>query len=82
MTEELRPEAGFYEIRLLGTLTPRWTARFDGLRVSDQGDGTTVIAGPVDQAALHGRLQRVRDLGIPLISVTRLDQIPIGEQPR
>lgn len=63
-----------YEIRLRGELHPRWTAWFDGLSVTSGGDGTTVITGPVvDQAALHGLLQRVRDLGIPLVSVTRLD---------
>jgi hypothetical protein len=66
------PEAGRYEIRLTGHLDARWAAWFDGLTVSHQGDGTTLISGPVaDQAALHGLLQRVRDLGLPLVSVTR-----------
>ena len=69
------PEAGSYEIRLMGSLTPRWTTWFDGLQVSEDDDGTTVIAGPVaDQAALHGLLQRIRDLGIPLISVDRIQE--------
>jgi hypothetical protein len=64
-----------YEIRLRGALHPRWTAWFDGLTVTSGGDGITVITGPVaDQAALHGLLERVRDLGIPLVSVTRLDE--------
>ena len=68
-----RPEAGQYEIRLTGHLDAHWTAWFDGLTVSHEGDGTTVISGSiVDQAALHGVLQRVRDLGLPLVSVTRL----------
>jgi hypothetical protein len=68
-----RPEAGRYEIRLTGRLDAHWAAWFDGLTVSDERDGTTVISGPIaDQAALHGVLQRVRDLGLPLISVTRL----------
>ena len=67
-----RPEAGRYEIRLAGHLDARWAAWFDGLTVGQQGDGTTLITGPVvDQAALHGLLQRVRDLGLPLVSVTR-----------
>ena len=68
------PDAGTYEIRLTGHLDARWAAWFDGLTVSHDGDGTTVIRGPVsDQAALHGLLQRVRDLGLPLVSVTRVE---------
>jgi hypothetical protein len=62
----------WYEIRLDGRLEPRWSAWFDGLELTAGADGTTVLRGPVaDQAALHGLLQRLRDLGIPLISVTR-----------
>ncbi len=69
-----RPGAGSYAIRLSGHLHQRWAAWFDGLTVVHQDDGTTVISGPLaDQAALHGLLQRVRDLGLPLISVTELD---------
>jgi hypothetical protein len=65
-------EAGRYEIRLTGHLDAHWTAWFDGLAVTHQGDGTTVISGQIaDQSALHGVLQRVRDLGLPLISVIR-----------
>ena len=64
-------EAGRYEIRLSGHLDAHWTAWFDGLPVGHQSDGTTVISGPIpDQAALHGVLQRVRDLGLPLVAVT------------
>lgn len=67
-------EAGRYSIRLAGHLDPRWEAWFDGCTVGYQGDGTTVISGQViDQAALHGLLSRVRDLGVPLISVTRTE---------
>jgi hypothetical protein len=69
-----RPEAGRYEIRLTGHLDAHWTAWFDGLTVSHESDGTTVITGPIaDQAALHGVLQRVRDLGLPLVSVMRVE---------
>ena len=61
---------GRYEIRLKGHLDARWAAWFDGLSVTRDGDGTTVIGGLVaDQAALHGLLQKTRDLGLPLISV-------------
>lgn len=65
-----RHEAGRYEIRLKGHLDARWAAWFDGLSLTHQSDGTTVIHGPVaDQAALHGLLQKVRDVGLPLVSV-------------
>ena len=67
-------EAGRYEIRLTGHLHARWAAWFDGLVITYEADGTTVISGQnVDQAALHGVLQRVRDLGLPLVSVTRIE---------
>jgi hypothetical protein len=72
-------EAGRYEIRLQGHLEARWAAWFDGLTVSQESDGTTVIRGSVaDQAALHGLLQRVRDLGLPLVSVTHVAADPSG----
>ena len=62
-----------YEIRVDGRLSPRWSAWFDGLVVEPQGHGTTVIRGAVaDQAALHGLLQKLRDVGIPLLSLTRI----------
>ena len=63
-----------YEIRVKGHLDGRWAAWFDGLALSHRSDGTTVLRGPVaDQAALHGLLSRVRDLGLPLIAVTQVD---------
>ncbi|HJQ87943.1 MAG TPA: hypothetical protein VJ820_10860 [Propionibacteriaceae bacterium] len=66
--------AGWYEIRLKGHLDSRWAAWFDGLSLTHDSDGTTVISGPVlDQAALHGLLQKVRDVGIPLVSVAQID---------
>jgi hypothetical protein len=76
--------AGRYEIRLRGHLDSRWTAWFDGLSLSNENDGTTIIGGPVaDQAALHGLLQKVRDLGLPLVSVTQVqpDQPDQPERP-
>ncbi len=78
MTERHTPtpdsrEAGRYEIRLTGHLDARWATWFDGLTVRRESDGTTVITGQIpDQAALHGLLQRVRDLGLPLVSVKQV----------
>jgi hypothetical protein len=79
-----RHEPGRYEIRLQGHLDSRWVAWFDGLSLSSEDDGTTVLHGPiVDQAALHGVLQKIRDLGLPLVSVTHVEiaHIQQGEQP-
>ena len=68
-----RHEPGHYEIRLRGHLDTRWTAWFGGLSLTHESDGTTVIHGSVvDQAALHGLLSKVRDLGLPLIAVTQV----------
>jgi hypothetical protein len=66
--------AGRYEIRLEGHLDTRWAAWFDGLSLTQESDGTTVIRGSVlDQAALHGLLQKVRDVGLSLVSVAQID---------
>ena len=62
-----------YEIRVEGRLGSRWSAWFDGMTLVSEGGGITAIRGPVvDQAALHGLLQKLRDVGIPLVSLTRL----------
>jgi hypothetical protein len=62
-----------YEICVLGRLGPEWSDWFDGLTVSHQANGESVLAGPVpDQAALHGILIKIRDLGLPLLSVRRV----------
>ena len=62
-----------YEIRVEGALGAHWSAWFDGMQVTCELDGVTVIAGPVtDDAALHGLLAKIRDLGLPLISVRRI----------
>jgi hypothetical protein len=67
-------KAGWYEIRVKGHLDSRWAAWFDGLSLTNERGGTTAISGPVlDQAALHGLLQKVRDVGLPLISVTSVN---------
>lgn len=64
-----------YEIRVQGVLDRHWTVWFEGLEV--RGESTqTVISGPLsDQSALHGVLAKVRDLGLVLISVRRLDPV-------
>ena len=73
-SSDRRRELGQYEIRLKGHLEPRWVAWFDGLSLTQDSDGTTVIRGEViDQAALHGLLSKVRDLGLPLVAVTQLN---------
>ena len=70
---ERPPEAGWYEIRLQGRLDARWSAWFEGLTLTTGTEGTTLLSGPVaDQAALHGHLARLRDLGLPLVSVTQV----------
>jgi hypothetical protein len=62
-----------YEIRVRGVLDRHWSAWFDGLEVSSDEPGQALIAGPiVDQAALHGLLAKVRDLGLPLLSVRQI----------
>jgi hypothetical protein len=68
-----QPSSGQYEIRFQGHLHSRWASWFDGLTVTDESDGTTLVQGPVaDQAALHGLLRKLHDLGLPLLSVTRI----------
>lgn len=63
-----------YEIRMDGVLDEHWSSWFDGLEVTTEAVGVTVMTGPVaDQAAVYGLLAEVRDLGLPLISVRRLD---------
>lgn len=63
-----------YEIRIEGHLEPRWSAWFDGLALTCEADGTTVLHGSVvDQAALHGLLQKLRDVGLPLVSVIEVE---------
>jgi hypothetical protein len=62
------------EIRVKGELESSWSAWFDGLQVVSDGAGQTIISGPIaDQAALHGLLNKVRDLGLELLSVRQID---------
>ena len=64
---------GHYQIRLVGHLDQRWAGWFDGMTLTCDSDGSTLLEGPVlDQAALHGLLTKLRDIGLPLISVNPL----------
>lgn len=82
MSKEQSPEwdtdqPKVYQIRIRGHLGRRWTDWFEGLTVTLEEDGNTLLAGPViDQAALHGILKRVRDLGMPLLSVNSIGSGP------
>lgn len=67
-------ECGLYEIRITGHLNERWTTRFEGLTITLEENGDTCLTGPVaDQAALHGLLKTVRDAGMPLLAVNRIE---------
>lgn len=84
MPDDLDPKhepdaTAVYQIRVRGHLAPQWADWFEGCAIAPQADGDTLLTGPVvDQAALHGLLKRVRDLGIPLISVNRVEPGPSG----
>src|SRR5450432_790669 len=72
LTEDYQ-EPGHYEIRIKGHLDSRWADWFEGLTIILEDNGETLLTGPViDQAALHGLLRKVRDLGLPLISVIQV----------
>ena len=81
MSNELEPKPTsqpvVYQIRLKGHLGSQWTDWFGGLTITLEEDGETLLTGPViDQAALHGLLKKVRDLGMPLVSIS-----PLGPGP-
>ena len=74
MTDPPTSNTKVYEIRLKGHLEARWVKWFNGLAIRLEEDGDTLLTGPVaDQAALHGLLKKVRDLGMPLVSVSPLE---------
>jgi len=79
MSNKLNPKAEprqpvVYQIRVKGHLGCQWSEWFGGLAITQEEDGDTLLTGPVvDQAALHGLLKKVRDLGLPLISVIRIE---------
>jgi hypothetical protein len=66
-------DSAVYQVRIKGHLDSQWIGWFEGLTIMLEDDGDTLLTGPVvDQAALHGLLRKVRDLGMPLISVNRI----------
>ena len=70
-------EPGLYEMRIKGHLDNQWTDWFDGLTITREENGETRLTGHgIDQAALHGLLRKVRDLGLPLIAVMRIEPKP------
>jgi hypothetical protein len=79
MSNELNPKTDpsqpmVYQIRIKGHLSHQWTDWFEGLTITLEEDGDTLLTGPVvDQAALHGLLKKVRDLGMPLVSVSPVE---------
>ena len=82
MSNELEPKTNsdqpvVYQIRIKGYLGRQWTDWFEGLTITLEEDGNTLLTGPViDQAALHGLLKKVRDLGMPLVSVSPVEPGP------
>ena len=82
MSNELNPKTDpsqpvVYQIRVKGHLGHEWTDWFEGLTITLEEDGNTLLTGPVvDQAALHGLLKKVRDLGMPLVSVSPVEHSP------
>ncbi|NTV36186.1 MAG: hypothetical protein HGA53_04465 [Anaerolineaceae bacterium] len=74
MTDKPTSKAQYYEIRLKGHLEARWAEWFDGLDITLEEDGNTLLSGHLaDQAALHGLLKKIRDIGLPLISVNSVE---------
>jgi hypothetical protein len=70
-------DGGWYEVRLQGHLGAHWAARFDGMTLTPLADGTTVLRGLVaDQAALHGLLRQLGDIGVTLLSLHQHDSDP------
>lgn len=82
MTDESRSDRQeVYQIRVKGNLGPQWSDWFDGFAITPQASGETLLAGPVvDQAALHGILGKIRNLGLPLVSLVRLNDDQPGMQ--
>jgi len=72
-TQRVTNAPQLYEIRVAGHLSENWATRFEGLSMRHKQEGETVLSGMLDQSALHGVLVRIRDLGLNLISVNRVE---------
>jgi hypothetical protein len=72
-TQRTRNAPQLYEIRVAGHLSANWAARFEGLSMRHETEGETVLTGMLDQAAMHGVFVKIRDLGLNLISVNRVE---------
>ncbi|MCP4540299.1 MAG: hypothetical protein GY832_24430 [Chloroflexi bacterium] len=72
-TQRTRNTPELYDIRVAGHLSENWAARFEGLSIQHEPEGETVLSGMLDQAAIHGVLVKIRDLGLNLISVNRVE---------
>ena len=69
-----------YEIKIVGHLGPEWSEWFDGFSVVEESGGITLLTGRVaDQSALYGILKRIRDLGLPLVSINEVSPTPIPQ---
>ena len=72
-TPQTKNAPELYEIRVAGHLSANWAARFEGLSMRHESEGETMLSGMLDQSALHGVLVKVRNLGLKLISVNRVE---------
>ena len=83
MIDKRTSTAQYYEIRIMGHLDARWGSQFEGITITLEESGNTLLSGPVaDQAALHGLLKKVRDLGLPLLSVNQVPPLEPTNQPK
>ena len=86
MSNKLNPKSDpsqpmIYQIRIKGHLGSQWTDWFEGLTITREDNGDTLLTGPVvDQAALHGLLKKIRDLGMTLISIQTIDKMSEGDK--
>ena len=69
----MQPAHQIYRIKIKGTLSVTWSQQFDGLRIEHDGGNSILYGAIVDQAALHGLLARIRDLGLPLLLVEKIE---------